>query len=255
MSAVVRIAHGIHRLTARHPEWHPPGFAEVAGYAVEDELGTILIDPLLDPAGEVLPLLDDLVRGLARIAITIPYHVRSAEQLAHRYDATIYGHAACSRRLWNTARFQAAGPGDELPGGARFHAIGRPRRFEQPIELPSIAALAFGDAVIEVGGRLRVWESEPVVEVVHYNDPTWTYVVTVDKRLYPVPASAPTPDVLITAGIPGLSVSGSTVSWVPTAPTPPGNHLSFVVAVRDPITGALDFQQIILRYVPNGAPN
>ena len=164
MSAVVRIAHGIHRLTARHPEWHPPGFGEVAGYAVEDELGTILIDPLLDPAGEVLPLLDDLVRGLARIAITIPYHVRSAEQLAHRYDATIYGHAACARRLGDTARFQAAGPGDELPGGARFHAIGRPRRFEQPIELPSIAALAFGDAVIEVGGRLRVWENEPLVD-------------------------------------------------------------------------------------------
>lgn len=164
MSAVALIAQGLHRLTTRHPEWHPPGFEEVVGYAVQDELGTILIDPLLDTAGEILPLLDELVRGLTRIAITIPYHVRSAEQLAHRYDATIYGHPACSRRLGDTARFQAAGPGDELPGGARFHTIGRPRRFEQPIELPSIAALAFGDAVIEVGGRLRVWENEPVVD-------------------------------------------------------------------------------------------
>ena len=58
------------------------------------------------------------------------------------------------------AGFHAITPQSELPAGVRAHAIGSPRRQEQPLWIPSHKALAFGDAVIETGGRLRVWEDD-----------------------------------------------------------------------------------------------
>ena len=36
----------------------------------------------------------------------------------------------------------------------------QPARQEQPLWIPSLKALAFGDAVIETGDRLRVWEQD-----------------------------------------------------------------------------------------------
>lgn len=160
MSAITPLAPGLHRFAARHPEWHPRGFDEVVSYVVEDELGTLLVDPLIADADTAA--LDEVVHGTVRIAITIPYHVRSAERLAERYDAAIHGDPRCATRLGDTRRFRPARAGDELPGGARFHAIGSPRRAELPLELPSVDAIAFGDAVLEVGGVLRVWEEPPM---------------------------------------------------------------------------------------------
>jgi glyoxylase-like metal-dependent hydrolase (beta-lactamase superfamily II) len=153
---------GIWRWTARHPEWHPGEFgAEVASYALDTGAETLLVDPLLpggDADGPVLAALDDLARDRVAILISIPYHTRSAEPLAERYGATIHGPAAVAKRLSDTRRFTAVAPGDDgLPGDARSFPIGRPRRFELPIWLPSHAALVFGDAVVETGGELRVW--------------------------------------------------------------------------------------------------
>ena len=42
------------------------------------------------------------------------------------------------------------------------HRIGKPRRYETPLLLPSHRALVFGDAVAEVDGDLRVWSGERV---------------------------------------------------------------------------------------------
>ena len=43
-----RLADGLHRWTARHPEWHPGEFgAQVACYAAAVDGGTLLIDPLV----------------------------------------------------------------------------------------------------------------------------------------------------------------------------------------------------------------
>ena len=39
----------------------------------------------------------------------------------------------------------------------RAHSFGRPRRAEIPFELPSHRALAFGDTVLEIDGKLHVW--------------------------------------------------------------------------------------------------
>ncbi|HLM09207.1 MAG TPA: hypothetical protein VK307_05830 [Thermoleophilaceae bacterium] len=160
---------GLWRWVARHPEWHPGEFgAEVASFAVRADGAGLLIDPLLPPDPE--PVLE-LVDGLAdadpvAILITIPYHVRSAEELRRRLGkrATIHGHPAAAKRLKKRAGFTPIEPPEELPGGARALPIGKPRRNETPFHLASHDAIAFGDAVCEHGGRLRVWATGPVDE-------------------------------------------------------------------------------------------
>ena len=44
------------------------------------------------------------------------------------------------------------------------YLIGRPRRHEMPLYVPSQRALVFGDAVVEVDGELRLWADERVDE-------------------------------------------------------------------------------------------
>jgi glyoxylase-like metal-dependent hydrolase (beta-lactamase superfamily II) len=157
------LADGLWRWTARHPEWHPGEFGrEVAAFALRTDDGLVLVDPLLpDEPGTVVEALDALVGDRVAILITIPYHVRSAEPLWRRFrdraEVTIWGHRAAAKRLDDARAFRTIVPGAPLPGGARAYAIGRPRRFEMPLHLPSHRALAFGDAVVETGGELRVW--------------------------------------------------------------------------------------------------
>jgi hypothetical protein len=163
-----QLTDGLWRWTARHPEWHPGEFgAEVACFAAQAGDTTLLIDPLLptDPSS-VLAVIDDAVADRVAILITIPYHVRSAEELWRRYrkkaETTIHGHPAAAKRLEDRSAFRAIEPGTPLPGGATAHTIGKPRRYETPLHLPSHEALVFGDAVAESGGRLVVWSSERI---------------------------------------------------------------------------------------------
>ena len=108
----------------------------------------------------------ELVDGIAAggeiaVLITMPYHVRDAERLRRKHGkrCTLWGHESCASRLARRAGFHADHARTaSCRRGVRAHAIGSPRRSEQPLWLPSHAALAFGDAVIETGGRLRVWE-------------------------------------------------------------------------------------------------
>jgi hypothetical protein len=163
-----QLADGLWRWTARHPEWHPGEFgSEVASFALKADHETVLIDPLLPPDPD--PVLDLIQRELGErlaILITIPYHVRSSEELRRRYrgqvETTIWGHRACRKRLAEGAGFRAFEPGDALPAGASAHRIGKPGRFETPLHLPSHKALVFGDAVAEVDGALRVWSQRRV---------------------------------------------------------------------------------------------
>jgi glyoxylase-like metal-dependent hydrolase (beta-lactamase superfamily II) len=151
---VDELTEGLWRWTARHPEWHPGQWgSEVACFAVDAGDVMLLIDPLVDEPGR----LDGIVDGRpAAILITIPYHVRSAEALSERYDATIHGHPAVADRLESRERFRAID--GELPGGARAYPIGKPRRYEMPIHLPSHKALATGDALVTTPqGDLRLW--------------------------------------------------------------------------------------------------
>jgi hypothetical protein len=163
-----KLAKGLWRWTERHPEWHPGQFgSEVACFAVDAGDDTLLIDPLLPADPEpVLELVERTLGGRLAILITIPYHVRSSERLWKRFrahvDTAIWGHPACAKRLEDSSGFREIAPGAELPGGASAYAIGRPRRFEMPLLVPSHAALVFGDAVAETSGALRVWADRRV---------------------------------------------------------------------------------------------
>jgi glyoxylase-like metal-dependent hydrolase (beta-lactamase superfamily II) len=158
----IQLADGLWRWTARHPQWHPGGFgSEVASFAVRDDGDRlILVDPLVtdDGAGAVLDLLDALADGDVAIVITVPYHARSAESLAERYGATVHGHRATAKRFSDKRHVTE----EPAPGGVSAHAIGKPRRSERPVHLPSHRALAFGDAVVEVDGELRMWCQDPL---------------------------------------------------------------------------------------------
>jgi|SRR5215210_6018798 len=163
---------GLWRWTARHPEWHPGEFgAEVACFVAQAGDTTLLIDPLLPPEpGDVFETVEGVLGDRLAILITIPYHVRSSEQLWRRYkndaETTIHGHRAAAKRLKNTPAFREIDPGVPLPGGVTAHTIGKPRRYEMPLHLPSHEALVFGDAVVETGGRLAVWATDKVDEKV-----------------------------------------------------------------------------------------
>ena len=163
-----KLTEGLWRWTARHPEWHPGEFgAEVASFAAQANETTLLIDPLLPPdTSSVLAVIDETLTRRLAILITIPYHVRSAEELWGRYkssaETTIHGHPACAKRLTDRSAFHEIDPGVPLPAGVTAHAIGKPRRHETPLHLPSHDALVFGDAVAESDGRLVVWSSERV---------------------------------------------------------------------------------------------
>src|SRR5215213_9132205 len=106
-----KLTEGLWRWTARHPEWHPGEFGvEVACFAMSAGDTTLLIDPLLPPEpASVLAVIDDNLGDRLAILITIPYHVRSSEELWTRYRAhaetTIHGHAACAKRLEDRSAF------------------------------------------------------------------------------------------------------------------------------------------------------
>ena len=172
-----KLTDGLWRWTARHPEWHPGDFgAEVASFAARadgDGRGgdtLLLIDPLLpedeDAAASVLEVLDSQAGDRVAILISIPYHVRSSEELWRRYrkdaETTIHGHRASAKRLENRSAFREIEPGVALPAGVTAHTIGKPRRYETPFHVPSHDALVFGDAVAEHGGTLRVWAADKV---------------------------------------------------------------------------------------------
>jgi glyoxylase-like metal-dependent hydrolase (beta-lactamase superfamily II) len=153
-----QIADELWRFTARHPEWHPKGFGdEVAGFALRDEDGLALVDPLVQDAADLAEL-DALVARAVTIFITIPYHVRSAAELAGRWSRVeVLGHPAVARRLPPGAPFRAIAAGERLPHDVEAFAIGSPRRQELPLHFPRVRAIAFGDAVVGAEGGLRVW--------------------------------------------------------------------------------------------------
>ena len=158
MPALDQLAPGLWRFTVTRNGIPPT----MTAYALREGEDTILVDPLI--GGETEPLLaalDEIVRGRVRILVTTPFHVRGSESLwrrwRDRHEVTIFGHEHCAARLDDRSAFRPLRGGETLDGGVRAHPIGRPRRAEIPFELPSHRALAFGDAVLEIDGDLRVW--------------------------------------------------------------------------------------------------
>jgi hypothetical protein len=202
-----RLSTGLWRWTARHPDWHPDEFGiEVASFAARvrgDE--TLLVDPLLpDDADAIHALLDELAGASARVHvyITIPYHVRSTAEIVRRYGkrrVRVYGERRAARRLGPDVRLLEPEPGAALPFGGRCFSIGRPLRSERPLWIEDHAALAFGDAVVESAGRLRVWAQQKLDErrLTFYRE---RFVPTLAPML-----ELPVRRVLVTHGEPVLS--------------------------------------------------
>jgi hypothetical protein len=163
---VERIADGIWRWTARHPEWHPGAWgAEVGCYALVGPGRTVMIDPLAPACDDGFwERLDGVVTGDVVVLITIGYHLRSAEDVCARYPgATVWGHRNVGRRMADRSAFRELAPGT-TPAGVRAYAIGRPRRPEVPVLVQSHRAIAFGDAVVGTGEGLRMWCNERIDE-------------------------------------------------------------------------------------------
>jgi len=155
---ITELAPGIHRWELRHPEWHPGEFgAKVGAYLVHEGGDTVLVDPLLDD--EVTGELDGLIRGEVVIAITIPYHVRSAAEAHARWGGTLIGHPDVASRLPDDTPFHGD---EELPLGLTMHKLSRGK--ERPLELPRAKALVFGDRIVGVDGGLRYWMSDPITD-------------------------------------------------------------------------------------------
>jgi hypothetical protein len=135
---------GIWRWALPHPEWGTTT-QRVSSYVVHTGGDTVLIDPLLD---DTEPL-DALVEGSVTVAITIPYHVRSAAEAARRWDARIVGHPDLARR---GVKVHESAPRVTL------HPI--PGHKERVVQV--LDALAFGDRVIGAEGGLRIWDQTHV---------------------------------------------------------------------------------------------
>ena len=96
----VRIAEGLWRWTASHPNWENwPGherWPREVGCVYYEADATVLIDPLV-PAGEEEPFFRHLDADVDRrglpvvILLTARWHRRSTDELAARYDARIGG--------------------------------------------------------------------------------------------------------------------------------------------------------------------
>jgi glyoxylase-like metal-dependent hydrolase (beta-lactamase superfamily II) len=150
--------------TAPHPDWKPSNRGKdglgwdqiVSSYAlVVDRL--VLIDPLVpedeSDAARVREALDRDVEAHGPPAILIsvhPFHARSAEDLAGRYDgSSVWAPADAPKTRGDDPRTYDTG--DQLPAGIRVFDVGMPG--ERALYLPSHKAILFGDAVLD-GVRL-----------------------------------------------------------------------------------------------------
>ncbi len=181
-----KIAPGLYRWTAPHPQWRPRT-EEVVSYALSAAGTLAVVDPLLPGADDarrapLLAALDELVADARRldVLITIPYHTRSAESLYERYwrakPTLIWGHANVKKRLTRGAPLEliprsAAGDSAAIAAGAALaFTIGKPRRSEYPLYFPEHRAVVFGDAVVGTASGPRVWNQSSGTGVAWYRD-------------------------------------------------------------------------------------
>lgn len=179
-TAPAEIAPGIVRWSTPHPDWRTRiewGWT-VASYAVSgghgDDTWLAIVDPLLPASGSdrdtVLTRLDGLAAEARRveILITIHYHIRSGEELlrrhAERLPARLWANRSTGKRMRDPDALQiidnAHGP-VQVAGVAVAYPIGNPRRTETPLYFPDLKALAFGDTIVAVDGRARIWQQGP----------------------------------------------------------------------------------------------
>jgi hypothetical protein len=127
LSWMREVVPGLRRWTARHPEW---GDREVSCAYVEAPEAVVLVDPLVPRGDEerFFRALDADVERLGvpmEIALTSPWHRRSADELAHRYGARIH----------------VGGYFESFPGGMHPHDV--------VLHAPSHGTLFTGDTIVD----------------------------------------------------------------------------------------------------------
>jgi hypothetical protein len=219
------LAPGILTWAAPHPEYRPRA-EEVESYALVTGEALLLVDPLVpaenERAAPVLAELDRLAAAAARVEllVTIPYHTRSAESLHDRFapqrPTRIWGHANVRTRLrpetpLDVVPMGAAGTAAPIAGGAVLaYTIGRPRRSEHPMYVPSLRAVAFGDAVVGTPAGLRLWNQSSGTGTDWYRD-------VFAPTLAPIVAQPPA-YVLVTHGPPAVGDGEQALALCLTAP-------------------------------------
>jgi glyoxylase-like metal-dependent hydrolase (beta-lactamase superfamily II) len=126
---------------------------------LEADDATVLFDPLvpLEDSERFLEYLDADAERTAtpvHIVLTVYWHVRSASELAKRYDATVWAPSRSAKpveRRTGSAP-NSVQPGDQLPAGVEAHASGRAA--ELVYILPAHRTLVAGDVLI--GDPLRI---------------------------------------------------------------------------------------------------
>lgn len=157
---VRRVAHGLWTWTAPHPRWDGAhDWPEAVGcvyYEAPDAV--VLIDPLV-PRGEeqeFLAALDGDVERLGlpvAVLLTAPWHSRSADELARRYDAVVWAHEAGRHRLPFPSR------SDALPEGVELFVPDGPRDGQVAFFIRSHGALVVAEIFAGERGGLRVCPS------------------------------------------------------------------------------------------------
>jgi hypothetical protein len=154
---------GVLRWELPHPEWTPEeeaddGWGEVvASYALRDEAGLVLFDPLV--TGDWAPLDAEVERagGPPRVELTIFWHVRSTPAVLDRYDGTeVWAHEPALEQMHERTRVTDPFTADDLlPGGVR--AFPSRRRAAGVRWLPERRALLAGDVLLGAnGGGVRL---------------------------------------------------------------------------------------------------
>jgi Metallo-beta-lactamase superfamily len=146
-----RLAPGLYRWTAFHPEWKH----DVASVALDHADGIVLLDPLAPPAAaearRFWRALDEAAAGrpAVHVVLTLHYHVRSATAVVERYRArgvsAVWAPGGSAQRLRIPVDHWFE-PGDLLPGGIEAHAAGRPD--EVVLHVPWAKALVTGDVLL-----------------------------------------------------------------------------------------------------------
>jgi glyoxylase-like metal-dependent hydrolase (beta-lactamase superfamily II) len=157
---VFPIAEGLWRWAAYYEEWRD----EVGCVYYETSDAIVLIDPLVpSDQAESARLWEALDRDVKRanvpvhVLITVFWHARSAEEIVHRYGASLHtvsrARAAIQRRT--NAVTDVFQPGEVLPGGVQALASGRAT--EVVYWIPEHRALVPGDVILgRDGGGLRL---------------------------------------------------------------------------------------------------
>ena len=152
---VTRLAEGLWRWTALHPEWKPGADGpdgweqEVSSVYLEAPDHVVLVDPLV-PGDERERFFEALDRDVERtgrpvaIVLTCESHGRSAAELRERYDAEVWAPAGAVG-LTRAPVTRPFGLGDALPGGLEPQDTGFPA--EVLLWIPAHATLVAGDAI------------------------------------------------------------------------------------------------------------